>query len=46
MVVSLDGKSTKADESPNLWASVEDHGFFNDLKKKKTDNKLNKTTNV
>ena len=34
MVVSLDGKSTKADESPNLWASVEDHGFFNDLKKK------------
>lgn len=34
MVLSLDGKSTKADQSPNLWASVEDQGFFNDLKKK------------
>ncbi|MEK7616205.1 MAG: dihydrofolate reductase family protein [Patescibacteria group bacterium] len=34
MVLSLDGKSTKADLSPNLWASVEDQGFFHDLKKK------------
>src|SRR3989344_7715428 len=34
MVVSLDGKSTKADESPNLWASIEDQGFFHDLKHK------------
>lgn len=34
MVLSLDGKSTKADLSPNLWASVEDQGFFHDLKHK------------
>lgn len=34
MVLSLDGKSTKADESPNLWASVEDQGFFKQLKEK------------
>lgn len=34
MVLSLDGKSTKVDESPNLWASVEDQGFFHDLKNK------------
>ena len=34
MVLSLDGKSTKGDGSPNLWASVEDQGFFHDLKKK------------
>ena len=34
MVVSLDGRSTKADESPNLWASIEDQGFFHDLKHK------------
>ena len=34
MVLSLDGKSTKGDGSPNLWASVEDQGFFHDLKTK------------
>ena len=34
MVLSLDGKSTKGDGSPNLWASVEDQGFFHALKNK------------
>lgn len=32
MVISLDGRSTKGDGSPNLWASVEDQGFFHQLK--------------
>lgn len=34
MVMSADGKSTKGDGSPNLWASVEDQGFFHKLKHK------------
>ena len=34
MVMSADGKSTKGDGSPNLWASVEDQGFFHGLKTK------------
>ena len=34
MVLSADGRSTKGDGSPNLWASVEDQGFFHDLKHK------------
>lgn len=34
MVLSLDGRSTKGDGSPNLWASLEDQAHFKNLKKK------------
>jgi len=34
MVMSVDGKTTRGDESPNLWASPEDQDFFKKLKEK------------
>ena len=32
--MSVDGKTTRGDESPNLWASPEDQDFFKKLKEK------------